>query len=54
MPQKQEVSSAIVPPLAQAKSETLEKHGHIRIDPYYWLNQRYNPCLLYTSPSPRD
>jgi len=30
------------PPKAEQKEEVLEKHGDVRIDPYYWLNDREN------------
>ncbi len=30
-------------PRAQKKIYHLAKHGHVRIDPYYWLCERYNP-----------
>jgi len=43
---KQEVSSAVIPPIAQPNPVTLEKHGHTRIDPYYWLNDRENPDVI--------
>lgn len=43
---KQEVPSAIIPPIAQQNPVTLEKHGHTRIDPYYWLNDRENPDVI--------
>ena len=46
MPQKQEVSSAVSPPVASVKPEILEKHGHTRVDPFYWLNQRDNPEVI--------
>lgn len=36
-------SLMISPPKARQKEEKLEKHGDIRIDPYYWLNDRENP-----------
>ncbi len=44
--QKQEVPSSIIPPIAQPNPVTLEKHGHTRIDPYYWLNDRENPDVI--------
>lgn len=34
------------PPLAERRDHTLEKHGHTRIDPYYWLNQREDPKVI--------
>ena len=36
----------IKPPIAPKKSKTLEQHGDIRIDDYYWLNQRDNPEVI--------
>ncbi len=44
--QTQEEPSSLAPPIAQAKPETLEKHGHVRTDPYYWLNDRENPDVI--------
>lgn len=38
--------SPIKPPVAQIIPHTLEKHGHIRTDNYYWLNQRENPKVI--------
>ncbi len=35
--------SSIIPPKAKKVPRKLEKHGHIRIDPYFWLNERENP-----------
>ncbi|UCG85872.1 MAG: S9 family peptidase [Gemmatimonadota bacterium] len=35
-----------VPPMAKQNSERLEHHGDIRIDDYYWLNQRDNPEVI--------
>ena len=34
---------APAPPKAQIRPEQLLKHGHLRIDPYYWLRERENP-----------
>ena len=36
----------ITPPIADKKSVTLEKHGDIRIDDYYWMNERENPEVI--------
>ena len=36
----------IIPPQAAKHPKKLEKHGHIRIDEYYWLNDRENPEVL--------
>ena len=46
MPQKQKVPSVVSAPLAPARPEKLEKHGHTRVDPYYWLNQRDDPEVI--------
>jgi len=37
---------SIVPPIAKKIPHQLEKHGHIRIDDYYWLNDRENPEVI--------
>lgn len=34
------------PPVAKKISKHLQTHGHTRIDPYYWLNQRDNPDVI--------
>ncbi len=34
------------PPLAKPLPHKLEKHGHVRIDPYFWLRQRDNPDVV--------
>lgn len=36
----------ILPPKAKKIPHTLEKHGHIRTDDYYWLNDRENPEVI--------
>ena len=36
----------LLPPKASIIPHQLEKHGHIRIDNYYWLNQRENPEVI--------
>ncbi|MBL7886757.1 MAG: S9 family peptidase [Flavobacterium sp.] len=33
-------------PIAAKKPHQLEKHGHIRMDDYYWLNDRENPEVI--------
>ena len=33
-------------PLAAVKPKQLEKHGHVRTDNYYWLNERENPEVI--------
>ncbi len=40
------MSEKMVPPVAKIVPKTLEKHGHIRIDNYYWLNERENPEVI--------
>lgn len=50
------------PPIATIKPHTLEKHGDVRIDNYYWLNDRENPEVIdylnaenaYTSAALKD
>lgn len=34
------------PPAAQVIPTRLEHHSHVRIDNYYWLNQRDNPAVI--------
>ncbi|UJH67153.1 S9 family peptidase [Allomuricauda sp. SCSIO 65647] len=34
------------PPKASKKPKRLETHGHLRIDDYYWLNERENPEVV--------
>lgn len=34
------------PPVARAVPTKLEKHGHVRIDDYYWLKNREDPAVL--------
>ena len=36
----------ITPPIAKIIPHTLETHGQVRIDNYYWLNQRENPDVI--------
>ncbi|MDZ4203393.1 MAG: S9 family peptidase [Bacteroidales bacterium] len=33
-------------PIAEKIEKSLEIHGHTRIDPYYWLNDRENPAVI--------
>ena len=35
-----------IPPVASIKPHTLEKHKDVRIDNYYWLNNRENPEVI--------
>ena len=34
------------PPVAKKVAKELEKHGHVRLDDYYWLKERENPEVL--------
>ncbi len=34
------------PPIAREIPFRIEKHGHVRTDPYYWLNDRDNPDVI--------
>src|SRR5690606_5471600 len=43
---QQETMENITPPIADKKEEILEKHGDIRVDQYYWLNERENPEVV--------
>lgn len=36
----------IIPPLAERVPKKLEIHGDVRIDDYYWLNERENPKVI--------
>ncbi len=37
---------SVNPPRAAMIPTTMEKHGHARVDPYYWLRDRDNPDVL--------
>ncbi len=39
-------NNKIKPPIATKKTKKLEKFGDIRIDNYYWLNERENPEVI--------
>jgi len=39
-------SSVPDPPQAKLLPHRLEQHGHVRVDDYYWLNDRSNPEVL--------
>lgn len=43
---KIKMTETIAPPLATVKPKTLEKHGDVRTDNYYWLNERENPEVI--------
>jgi len=36
----------IAEPIAAKKPHQLEKHGDVRIDDYYWMNERENPEVI--------
>ncbi|MEE2772576.1 MAG: S9 family peptidase [Bacteroidota bacterium] len=36
----------MVPPIAKKEAKKLEKHGDVRIDNYFWMNQRENPEVI--------
>jgi len=40
------MSTKIQPPIAKIIPHKLEKHGHVRVDNYYWLNNRENPEVI--------
>ncbi|WNM18271.1 S9 family peptidase [Flavobacterium capsici] len=40
------MSTELQPPIAKIKPKSLEKHGDVRIDNYYWLNDRENPEVI--------
>lgn len=44
--QKNQMEKNIQPPVAEKIEKKLEKHGDIRIDHYYWLNERENPKVI--------
>lgn len=39
-------SEAPAPPIAKKVPHRLEKHGHVRIDDYFWLRNRDNPEVI--------
>lgn len=41
-----EVTKNITPPIAEKKPVPLKKHGDIRIDNYFWMNERDNPEVI--------
>jgi oligopeptidase B len=43
---KPKMSVNITPPKAAIKPKTLEKHGDVRTDNYYWLNERENKEVI--------
>ncbi len=38
--------ASIEPPVAKVEPTELEAHGHVRVDNYYWLNDRENPEVI--------
>ena len=36
----------IKPPIAERIPKKLEIHGDVRVDDYYWLNERENPKVI--------
>ncbi len=40
------MKDTIQPPIAKKVPHELEKHGHVRNDDYYWLNDRENPDVI--------
>lgn len=42
----QSPQSTVQPPVAEKFDTVLEIHGHQRIDPYYWMNNRENPAVI--------
>ncbi len=40
------MSKKTSPPIATIQPKTLEKHGDVRIDNYFWLNDRENPKVI--------
>ena len=40
------MSNKIIPPIAKIIPTTQEKHGHFRVDNYFWLNDRENPEVI--------
>ena len=43
---KQKMNTKIQPPIAKIIPKQLEKHGDVRTDNYYWLNERENPEVI--------
>lgn len=43
---EEDLTLKISPPTAEIKETVLEKHGDIRIDPYYWMNERDHPEVI--------
>jgi len=43
---QQQKGNEVIPPKAEKIKKELVKHGNVRIDNYYWLNERENPKVL--------
>lgn len=43
---KPKMQATLLPPVAIKKPYTIEKHGNVRTDNYYWLNERENPEVI--------
>ncbi|MDK2772053.1 MAG: S9 family peptidase [Flavobacterium sp.] len=43
---EENMKDTIQPPIANKIPHALEKHGHVRNDDYYWLNDRENPDVI--------
>jgi len=43
---EEDLTLKISPPTAEVKETVLEKHGDIRVDPYYWMNERDHPEVI--------
>lgn len=46
MTKAQQMTEKLQAPLAKIIPKTLEKHGDVRIDNYFWLNDRENPEVI--------
>jgi len=44
--EESKMTNTIQPPVAKIEPTVLEKHGHKRIDNYFWLNQRENQEVI--------
>ncbi|MFQ5675567.1 MAG: S9 family peptidase [bacterium] len=42
----QMTGSDLKPPMAKITPEKLQKHGHVRVDNYFWLKERENPEVI--------
>ncbi|HBT10312.1 MAG TPA: hypothetical protein DEB18_12930, partial [Leeuwenhoekiella sp.] len=44
--QLEALNASVLPPDAKQIPHELEKHGDIRIDEYYWMNERDHPDVI--------